>query len=216
MACERTKFILRVVKKLKRKRLDRDIWWEYNKVKFPRYYQMRVENEEFHGLVCLLQLIDGEPYYWNHPDGRKRAVIGKGMTWLQLIPDGQNHVLTAKYLPDESVSVWYTDVIEKIEYDFDGVAVFIDKYLDVAFSPQGEVIVDDRDELDEALESGELSKEQYDVALRECDMIVQEYCSSIEKIRETEIICGKILSHVNDRIKRGERQFNSKTNQFPS
>ena len=189
---------------MKRKRLDRDIWWEYNKVKFPRYYQMRVEIEEFNGLVCLLQLIDGEPYYWNHPDGRKRAVIGKGMTWLQLIPDGKFHVLTAKYLPDNSVSIWYADIIENIEYDSDGVAVFIDKYLDVTLTPQGDVSVDDRHELDEAFQSGDISKDQYDSALKEGDLILEEYCSDISK---TELWCNKILSHVNDRIKNGEKQF---------
>ena len=197
------------VRIIKRKRLDRDTWWGHNKAGFTQYYQRHVDIDVFRGLVCLICLTGGELHYWDWPLSGKLAVVGKGMTWLQLIPKGRSHVLTAKYLPDKSVSVWYTDVIENVEHDTDGVAVFIDKYLDVAFSPQGEVIIDDRDELDEAFKTGELSKEQYDAALRECDLIVQAYCSSIEKIRETEIICGKILSHVNDRIKRGEKQFTS-------
>ena len=100
----------------------------------------------------------------------------------------------------KSISVWYADVIENIEYDSDDVAVFIDKYLDVAFSPQGEIIIDDRDELDDAFESGELSEEQYDAALRESELIISEYCSNIDKIRKTEIICNKILSYVDDRV----------------
>ena len=180
---------------MKRKRLDRDTWWEHNKVKFPRYYQVRVDSDEFHGLVCLLQLIDGKPHYWDGwPKAGKVAVIGKGMTWLQLIPDGKKHVLTAKYLPDNSLSICYVDVIENTEYDPDGVAVFIDKYLDVVFTPQGDVRIDDRDELDEAFQSGELSKEQYDSALKECDFIMEEYCSDIAK---TEVWCDKILSYVN-------------------
>jgi predicted RNA-binding protein associated with RNAse of E/G family len=73
------------------------------------------------------------------------------MVWLQLIPDNKSRVITAKYLPEKkilngreyshSVSVWYTDIIERIEYDSDGVAVFVDKYIDVIFTPQGEVII---------------------------------------------------------------------------
>lgn len=200
---------------MKRKRLDRDIWWQHNKVKLPRYYQIRVDIDEFHGLACLLELIDGEPDYWDLPIAGKVAVLGKGMIWLQLIPDGKSRVLTAKYLPQKkiihgveypySVSVWYTDVIENIEYDSDGTAVFIDKYLDVCFTPQGDVIIDDRDELDEALEEGDISKEQYDLALKEGESIVNEYCSDIT---ETEIFCNKILSHVNEKIKNGEKRFN--------
>jgi len=184
---------------MKRKRLDRDVWWEHNKVKFPRYYQLRIDTEDFNGLVCLLQLIDGQPYYWEgFPHAGKVAVIGKGMSWLQLIPDGKKHVMTAKYLPDNTVSIWYVDIIEKIEYDDDGVAVFIDKYLDVVFTPQGDVVVADRDELDEAFQAGELSKEQYDLALEECDLIVEEYCSDIA---QTEVFCNKMLSYVNDKVK---------------
>ena len=162
-------YILRVENIMKRKRLDRDIWWVHNQVEFPRYYQMRVEIEEFHGLVCLLQLIDGEYHY--------------------------------------SVSIWYTDVIENIEYDSDGVAVFIDKYLDVVFTPQGDVVIDDRDELDAALQSGDISKEQYDSALKESNVIVEEYCSDIIK---TELLCYKILNNIYEKINKEVKEFEKK------
>ena len=45
---------------------------------------------------------------------------------------------------------------------------------------------------------------------RECDLIIAEFCSDIEKIEETEILCNKILSYVNDRIDKGEKQFREK------
>ena len=203
---------------MKYKRLDRD-GWKFDK--YP-YYQMRVDIEEFHGLVCLIQLMgtgwydtkkfgymtlgkcDTQYQYWEFPKAGKSAINGKGMKWLQLIPDGKKHVITAKYLPDNSVSVWYVDIIEDIEYDTDGVAIFIDKYLDVTFTPQGDVSIDDRHELDEAYNSGELSKEQYDSALKECDLIIDKLCSDINK---TESICYKILSYVNSRIEKGEKPF---------
>ena len=195
---------------MKRKRLDRDKW---GFDKFP-YYQIRVDIEEFHGLVCLIKLIDGKYCYWKLDKSGKTAVCGKGMTWLQMIPDGKNHVITAKYLPkkkkiqgikySDSVSLWYVDIIENIEYDPDGVAVFVDKYLDVYFTPKGDVVIDDRDELDDAFQSGELSQEQYDAALRECDLIIDELCSDMVK---TEILCNKILSYVNNKIKTGEKKF---------
>jgi len=183
---------------VKRKRLDRDAWWIHNKMKFPRYYQLRVDIEGFNGLACFLQSIDGPTHYWNLPIAGKVAIIGEGMSWLQLIPDGKKRVMTAKYLPDDSISIWYVDIIENIEYDEDGVAVFIDKYLDVVFTPQGDVIIDDRDELDEAFHSGELSKEQYDSALMECDLIIEESCLDIA---QTTVLCNKIFSYVNDKIK---------------
>jgi hypothetical protein len=43
-----------------RKRLDRDKKWFFQG--FP-YYQLRMENELFTGLVSLIQLVDGEYFY---------------------------------------------------------------------------------------------------------------------------------------------------------
>jgi predicted RNA-binding protein associated with RNAse of E/G family len=210
----RTKFILSGVKTLKRKRLDRDSW-KFDG--FP-YYQMRVDIEGFRGLVCLIKLTSGKYRYWGTRKTGKTAVCGKGMTWLQLVPDESCHVVTAKYLPkrnfiqrfiqgirySDTVSIWYVDIIENIEYDEDGVAAFIDKFLDVVFVPHGNVKIADRDELDTALQSGVISKEQYTSALQECDLVVEKYCTDIAK---TEILCSQILSHVNDRINKGEKPF---------
>ena len=194
---------------MKRKRFDRDIW---NFGDFP-YYQMRVDTDAFHGLVCLLKLMNGNAkveggkyQYWDRPKAGKVAICGKGMTWMQLIPDGKEHTLTVKYLPDDTMSICYIDIIENIEYDPDGVAVFIDKYLDVDFTPQGDVSIYDRDELDEAFEAGELSDEQYNAALKECDKVIEEYCSDIPKSIE---MFDKILVLVNERIGNGEQLFKS-------
>lgn len=194
---------------MKRKRFDRDTW---NFGDFP-YYQMRIDTDEFHGLVCLLKLMNGNKdveggkyQYWDRPKAGKVAICGKGMTWMQLIPDGREHTLTVKYLPGDMMSICYIDIIECTQYDPDGVAVFIDKYLDVDFTPQGDVSIYDRDELDEAFESGELSDEQYDAALKECDRVIKEYCTDIAK---SIAMFGRILAFVQERIDNGEKPFKS-------
>ena len=195
---------------MKRKRFDRDIW---NFGDCP-YYQMRVDTADFHGLVCLLKLTNGnmkvnggDYQYWNRPKAGKVAICGKGMTWMQLIPDGKEHTLTVMYLPDNTMSICYIDIIENIEYDPDNVAVFIDKYLDVDFTPQGDVSIYDRNELDEAFEMGELSDKQYNAALIECDKVIKEYCSDIPKSVE---MFNTILVLVNERIENGEQLFKFK------
>lgn len=178
-----------------RKRLNRDKKWFFQY--FP-YFQMRMENDIFTGLVSLIRLTDGEYLYWDFfPLAGKVPVAGKGMAWLQLIPDHGKQAITAMFLPDKRVSAWYVDVIEEATFDPDGVAVFLDKYLDVIFTPQGDVIVDDRDELDAAFESGELTREQYDAALREGDAIIDELCSDIPA---TEAWCRNILETVEKKI----------------
>ncbi len=177
---------------MKHKKLNRDGWgFQY----YP-YYQMRIDHDLFHGLVCLIRFTDGERNYWNTPKAGRIQVTGAGMTWLQLIPDDAKRVITVMYFPDDShdeerhaypevffskyrPSVWYVDIIDGIEYDEYGIAVFIDKYLDVIFTPEGDIKIDDRDELDSAFANGELSEAQYKEALDECDRIMSELCSDI-------------------------------------
>ncbi|MCI9412040.1 MAG: DUF402 domain-containing protein [Eubacterium sp.] len=199
---------------MKHKRLNRDGWgFQY----YP-YYQMRIDDELFHGLACLIRLTDGEANYWETPKAGRIQVTGTGMTWLELIPDNTNRVITIKYFPDGThdaerghypvpmnekyqPSVFYVDITDGIEYDQDGIAVYIDKYLDVIFTPEGDIKIDDRDELDTAFKMGDISKEQYDTALIEGDKILEELCTDISK---TDRWCADIRQIVEDRIAAGE------------
>ncbi len=176
---------------------------------FP-YYQLRLENEIFKGLVSLITLTDGEYYYWNLPKAGKTPVCGKGMVWLQLIPDNSSRLITAMFIPREkvvsgkmyrySISAIYVDVAEKFEFDPDGVAAYVDKYLDVIFTPQGDIMIDDRDELDDAFEKGELTSKQYSDALLECDLIIEQMGADLVR---TEEWCGDILETVQKYIANG-------------
>ena len=172
---------------MKRKRLARDIdSWGFGD---SPYRQFRLDCGDFHGLAGLIRITGKAPQYWNSPIAGQYPVSGTGMCWLQLIPDDAHHVITVMMKPEPktiggvlhpySVSAWYVDVIESWDYDEDGVAAFVDKYLDVIATPQGDIKIDDRDELDAAYASGELAKDQYDAALQECDRILETLCSDL-------------------------------------
>lgn len=179
---------------MKRKRLDRDGWGFQH---FP-YAQLRVDRPDFHGMASLINLVDGHDCYWHMPKAGRVTVCGAGMTWLQLIPDDQHRVITCKFLPNGRISVWYVDVIDHMETDPDGVAVFVDAYLDVIFSPAGDLKVDDRDELDAAYAAGELTEEQYQRALVEDESIRRALCTDL---KATEKWSAELLRHVRSRLK---------------
>ena len=139
----------------------------------------------------------------------KVPVKGSGMVWLQLIPKGKKRLITAMLKPVEegkehSVSVWYVDVIEKYVYDSDGVAVYWDKYLDVMATPQGDIRIDDKDELYEAYQQNDLTKVQYEEALDECDAIISEMFTDL---RQTEENCLAILHEAMQMIENREYQL---------
>ena len=199
---------------MKHKRLNRDQW---GFMYYP-YYQMRIDHELFHGLACLIRFTDGEKNYWATPKAGRIQVTGEGMTWLEMIPDDARRVITVMYFPDGThgperqnypltaseeyqPSIWYVDIIEGTGYDEDGIAAFIDKYLDVIITPEGDVKVDDRDELDAAYASGELTKEQYDAALAEGEDILKAYG---DDIRGLDAWCAAVRQLAEDRIAAGE------------
>ena len=185
---------------MKHKRLDRPEWREHNGIRDAVYRQGRLDCGLFRGHVSLLRLNDAAPFYWEFPKTGKAWVLSPGMLWLQLLPDGKKRLITCMYKPDKktleekeypySASVWYVDVTDGYYADNDGVLVYVDKYLDVIFTPQGDVKVDDRDELDAALASGDINEKQYRKALAECESVIAELCGDVS---ETEYRCAEIL-----------------------
>jgi len=177
------------------KKLTRDQKWGFQ---YYPYRQCRIESEIFSGWAAINDLTDGENIYWDFPKAGKVPVAGEGMCWMTLLPDHKKRSITAMFTKDRRVSGWYIDVIEKVAFHEDGVLGFIDEYLDVMMTTAGDIIIDDRDELDEAYRSGELTKEQYENALKEGDSIVRELGSDITA---TEEWCMEVLKLVEEQTK---------------
>ena len=175
-------------------RLTRDKKWFFQY--FP-YHQMYMDNELVKGWVAINYLTDGETRCWEYEKSGKVPVCGKGMIWLTIIPENASRCIGAYFLPNRRVSVWYIDVIEDVGVDEDGVVYYLDKYLDVILTPQGDLCIKDRDELDAAYESGELSTAQYEAAIREGELIVEELASDIHK---TEEFCIKVLEKAEEML----------------
>lgn len=190
---------------MKVKRLTREGWGFQG---FP-YHQVRIDNDYFHGMACMIEILSGDYNYWEMPKAGKTPVCGAGMIWLQLVPDNTNRIVTAMFKPQKrvlrgekypyTVSVWYVDVSAGTEPDTDGVLKYTDLYLDVIFSPQGDISISDRDELEEALKTGDITEEQYRMAIKEGLVIVEQMCGNYEK---TEVWCEKLLQQVMNEIKK--------------
>ena len=168
-------------------RLTRDRKWGFQY--FP-YHQMHMDNELVKGWVSINYLTDGETMYWEYEKAGKVPVCGKDMLWLTIIPDDKQRCIGAYFFPNRRVSTWYVDVIDGVGMDDDGVVYYVDKYLDVLLTPQGDVNVVDRDELDAAYESGELTQKQYEDAILEGERIVEEMATDIAA---TEKFCIDVL-----------------------
>ena len=74
-------------------------------------------------------------------------------------------------------------MIDKQGCDDDGVPYFYDLYLDLIVYPDGNVIVDDMDELQAAFKAGEITEAQYNQAIMTSQKLQEGLLADIEKFR---------------------------------
>ena len=84
----------------------------------------------------------------------------------------------------DNMVLWYIDMIDDHGVDAEGVPWFDDLYLDLVVYSDGTVVIDDWDELEDALASGDVSREQYLQALETCERLQAGRASGVEKLTE--------------------------------
>lgn len=105
-----------------------------------------------------------DPQIWTF-NGKDILVCDKKMKWLSILPEDEYYCITAMINKNDEVELWYIDMIADKGIDGDGTVFFYDLYLDLVVFPNGEIIVDDMDELEDALKNGEITIEQFNLAI---------------------------------------------------
>lgn len=175
---------------MKRKRFDREGWIGIIR---KRYYQSVIETDSFNGITGVIYFDDvSPPTSWGDV-----KVIDKGMKWLDIMPFDENYFITAMIDEKNHIVKWYIDIIAGYGACDDGVYWFDDLYLDVVVTPEGKIDVHDMDELEEALEIGDISSEQFSDAVAAKDKLLN---SVVNNICEFERFCMDILKEAERRI----------------
>ena len=82
------------------------------------------------------------------------------------------------------IQVCYIDIIDEQGNDTDGVPYFYDLYLDLVVYPDGTIIKDDMDELENAFRDGDISQQQFDLALRTSDHLISGLLSNKDEFKQ--------------------------------
>ncbi len=123
-----------------------------------------VSNDKFCGYTGILDIEEvTEPQVWNF-NGKDRIVCDKGIKWISILPKDKYYFITAMLDSNDEIIVWYIDMIagQGIE---DDIPFFYDLYLDLIVYPDGTILTDDMDELEEALNKGDISKQLFQCAI---------------------------------------------------
>lgn len=175
---------------MKRKRLSHDSW---TCILSKDLHIEQVNTEFLKGQIALMEVRDITcPQTWRFR-GEDIVVCDKGMKWLSILPQDDFYCITAMLDEKDEVILWYIDMIAAQGVDADGVPYFDDLYLDLVIYADGTVVVDDMDELEDALASGDITKEQFEFAIGACERLKVGMASDMTKLAELTYQCFKVV-----------------------
>lgn len=153
---------------MKRCRLTYDEW---KCITSKKIISKAIDTTDFSGYVGLINIFEvSESQIWKF-NGEDLVVCDNNYQWLSILPKDDYYCITALMDDKQEVKVCYIDMIAEQGYDADDVPYFYDLYLDLVVYPDGTIIEDDMDELQDALECGDITQEQFNLALETCDKL---------------------------------------------
>lgn len=160
---------------IKIKNLDRREWYTESDKDFACTY---IKDEFFEGGAGLITFTGIKaPDTVDTPDGRNLCIADKGYQWLELAPKGKNYVITSMFHGDDLFQ-HYVDITLKNDIAENGDTVFYDLFLDVVFGGGLESAVIDKEELEEALSEGTINREQFELAQKAAQEVVDFFATS--------------------------------------
>jgi len=116
--------------------------------------------------------------------GQQIQWAGEDYKILMYLPIRESWCLSAYYSPNDELLFWYFDISRKNFIDEYGMPCTDDIYLDLAITPTGQALTLDEDELQEALDNGEITSEDFNNAYRVHDQIKNSKWSNVDFLNE--------------------------------
>lgn len=139
-----------------------------------------INEKDFIGDICLDNFIKIS----------KPTILENGMCikdnnykWLIFYNYSSKICLTTIYNNKGEIVEWYFDIARSIGKE-KGMPYQDDLYLDVVLRPNGEIILLDEDELKEAFERNEMTKEEYEEAYKIANNLIEKINGKENKIKE--------------------------------
>ena len=158
--------------KIKHKLASRPSW---SRIIEKDYKCTYVDIREFKGYVTRLDLIHVKKPLYVFMHRNKLKVADDGYVWYMLFPDDHHYSLTAMADNEGNFVQFYFDIVFKNELNEDGIPGFDDLFLDVVFTKNDSILLDEED-LSAALREGLVDPDTADLA----------YFTAMKILNETE------------------------------
>ena len=165
-------------------------YWISLKKRYADRYVGNRANSDLKIMSVKDKHFNGEIYFYNFIDVKDKILIPNGKCimdnnykWLEFYAYSSRIKLTAIYDENNEIIEWYFDIAREIGKD-NGIPYEDDMYLDVVVTPSGDVILLDEDELKEAFDRKEMTKDEYDEAYKIAYDLMEELKNNKDKLQE--------------------------------
>lgn len=162
---------------LKKRYSDKNV---NNRVQKSEQKVISVNEEEFSGDIYFYNFLEVKKTL-TIPNGK--CILDNNYKWLEFYDYSSRIKLTAIYDGNDKIIEWYFDIARKIGKD-NGVPYEDDMYLDVVVTPKGDIILLDEDELKEAFDKKEMTKEEFDGAYKIANDLMEKLKDSKDRLQE--------------------------------
>ena len=135
--------------------------------------------DDFKGYVSVISI--EESTNQARLDISNMEAVVSGYKWVEFFSDNSNSVMTAIYDENNNILQWYFDIVSSIVIK-NNIPYFEDLYLDIRLFPNGEMKLVDENELKDALNTGDITKEQFDNAYHEAKRLMNILTKKMDKL----------------------------------
>lgn len=162
---------------MKRKYANYPNWDRVLKKDYKNKYFCEID---FEGNISLLTAVKVKEKL---VDYNNLVILDDNFKWLQFYPENNKNIAVSVCINNKNeILQWYFDIAKDSSLTEEGVPYIDDLYLDVILAKDGEIKVIDQDELQEALDNKIIMQEDFDLAYRVADDLINQINGNFDKI----------------------------------
>ena len=147
------------------------------------YTQKRIDKDFFSGYVSNIKLQNiTNPLVVNNGIA-KVCIKDNNYEWFEVYPDNSNYAITIMFDDKKNLIEWYFDIAKEIGVE-NGIPYEDDLYLDMIILPNGNKLMLDEEELLTALNKGEISQKDVDLAYSTIKILEEKYVKNFKDLVE--------------------------------
>ncbi len=160
-----------------RKYLSRPDWKRIAKREDRKMY---ISEADFTGNIHFLKMLEVSNTLLNTKFEIPELIVNDNYSWILFMPDNEFYVIIGQFDNNDNLIQIYVDIINDSGLENDEL-YYDDIYIDVILHYDKKVLIDDEDELKEALKENIITNEQYQSAYKTAITIYEDMKSDPDK-----------------------------------